>query len=251
MKLAHTLNGALSRLGLQRIETSTPDFEPAVNATIAAVRPYTMTSPERINATCEAARYVVRNQLPGAIVECGVWAGGSMMAIARTLMENGDTSRDLYLFDTFEGMSPPTDKDVTFRGDDAASLMASEEKETGPNWAYASLQDVTANMRRTGYPMERVHFVRGPVEETIPERAPAEIALLRLDTDWYESTQHELAHLPQRVCPNGVLIIDDYGHWDGARRAVDEWVEQWDRPVLLSRTDYTGRMAILPGPTAG
>jgi hypothetical protein len=89
--------------------------------------------------------------------------------------------------------------------------------------------------------------VRGKVEDTVPGSAPAQIAVLRLDTDWYESTRHELEHLIGRLAPNGVLIIDDYGHWEGARKAVDEWLASFDRPVLLSRIDYTGRMAVVPG----
>ena len=75
----------------------------------------------------------------------------------------------------------------------------------------------------TGYPEEQLHFVRGPVEQTIPDEAPEHLALLRLDTDWYESTRHELEHLFPRLVPGGVLILDDYGHWDGARKAVDEF----------------------------
>jgi hypothetical protein len=96
----------------------------------------------------------------------------------------------------------------------------------------------------TGYPADKLHFVRGPVEQTLPHNAPAELALLRLDTDWYESTRHELEHLYPRVSDGGVLIIDDYGHWEGARRAVDEYFERQAKPLLLNRIDYTGRVAI-------
>ncbi len=95
-----------------------------------------------------------------------------------------------------------------------------------------------------GYPSERVHFVRGQVEDTVPEQAPERIALLRLDTDWYESTRHELLHLYPRLASGGVLIVDDYGHWDGCRRAVDEYFSTEAEPVLLSRIDYTGRLAV-------
>ena len=84
----------------------------------------------------------------------------------------------------------------------------------------------------TGYPPERIHFVRGPVEETLPAGAPDEIALLRLDTDWYESTRHELEHLYPRLAAGGVLLVDDYGHWEGARKAVDEYfADHGDRPA--------------------
>jgi len=88
-----------------------PDFEGTHLDTVKFVRPYTMTSPERVHALMEAVKYVTRRRVPGAIVECGVWRGGSMMAAAKTLLSLGSTERDLYLFDTFEGMSPPTDAD--------------------------------------------------------------------------------------------------------------------------------------------
>jgi hypothetical protein len=120
-------------------------------------------------------------------------------------------------------------------------------------WCNASIEDVQANMARSSYPSQRIHLVKGPVESTIPGVAPDDIALLRLDTDWYESTRHELEHLFPRLVPGGVLIIDDYGHWQGARQAVDEYLAKSDVPILLNRVDYTGRIAVIPGPvkTAG
>ena len=72
---------------------------------------------------------------------------------------------------------------------------------------------------------------------------PERIALLRIDTDWYESTRHELVHLYPRLSPGGVLIIDDYGHWQGARKAVDEYFQAG---LFLNHIDYTGRLAIKP-----
>jgi len=230
----------------QPVASEYRDLDDSVLATIEAVRPFTMTSPERINALCEAVRYVVRNGIPGAFVECGVWRGGSAMAAVRTLLECGDAERSVFLFDTFEGMTPPSEFDRDIEDRAAGRLMESEDRETSPVWAYASLDEVRANLAATGYPMDHVRFVEGPVEETIPSQAPASVAILRLDTDWYESTRHELEHLVDRVSPGGVLIIDDYGHWQGARRAVDEFLARTSRPVLLNRVDYTGRIAVLP-----
>ncbi len=103
---------------------------------------------------------------------------------------------------------------------------------------------VTQTVLSSGYPAERVHVVRGRVEETLPEAAPEHIAVLRLDTDWYISTRHELQHLYPRLVDGGVLIIDDYGHWQGARRAVDEYFRDEAPPLLLNRIDYTGRVAV-------
>jgi hypothetical protein len=82
------------------------------------------------------------------------------------------------------------------------------------------------------------------VEETIPQHAPEQISVLRLDTDWYSSTKHELMHLFPRLSKNGVLIIDDYGHWAGARKAVDEYFADQTIQPLLNRIDQTGRACI-------
>jgi len=216
-----------------------PDFSEDDIAVCRAVRRQTMTSPERIVALMEAVRHVSRNRVPGAIVECGVWRGGSMMAVALTLEKLQDRSRDLLLFDTFEGMSPPGSNDVDLRGTHA-DLAA-------PTGSFsASAEQVAANLASTGYPMQRVHLIKGKVEDTIPSRAADEIALLRLDTDWYESTMHELRHLYPRLSRGGVLIVDDYGHWKGAKDAVDAYFEQNSPRPLLSRIDYTCRSCVKP-----
>jgi hypothetical protein len=99
-------------------------------------------------------------------------------------------------------------------------------------------------MGSTAYPGSHIHYVKGRVEDTIPKHAPQAIALLRLDTDWYESTRHELEHLFPRLVRGGVLILDDYGHWKGAKEAVDEYFAKLGRSPLLQRLDYSGRLAI-------
>lgn len=240
--LARSLRNRLAPSAGNRVP---PDFDPELLALIDRVRPFTMTSDERLSALREAIRYVVRNDIPGDFVECGVWRGGSSMMAALALREVGDTSRQLFLFDTFEGMSEPTDADRDGQGRSAAQLLAEKDR-SHPVWAYAPMDDVHANLVSTGYPSRQIQLVRGRVEDTMPDAAPEEIAVLRLDTDWYESTRHELEHLVRRMAPYGVLIIDDYGHWEGARKAVDEWLATVDRPVLLNRIDYTGRVAVIP-----
>jgi len=215
--------------------------------TIRQVRPFTMTSDQRIVALCDAVRYLVDNRIEGDVVECGVWKGGSMMAVARTLLQAGDTGRNLFLFDTFEGMTEPGGDDVSLDGETAAALMqAGTRDETDLVWCYAPLERVKQTIHGVGYEPAKIHFVKGRVEQTIPGQAPDRIALLRLDTDWYESTRHELEHLYPRLVPGGVLIIDDYGHWQGARKAVDEYISKHQLPILLHRIDYSGRCAIKP-----
>lgn len=206
-------------------------------------KPYTMTSIERMYALYNAVKYVVQNNIEGDFVECGVWRGGSSMMIALTLNSMNIKDRKIYLYDTFEGMSEPTENDVDFRGGNADNLLKQniQDKENSV-WCLADLQDVQNNMKLTQYPLTNVQFVKGKVEDTIPQTISEKIALLRLDTDWYESTAHELKYLYPKLSTKGVLIIDDYGHWEGCRKAVDEYFAT--NTLLLNRIDYTGRIAI-------
>ena len=222
------------------------DFEEADKELYRRVGPYTMTTPPRVYALVRGVEYVAARGVRGAIVECGVWRGGSVMAAALTLLRLGISDRDIYLYDTFAGMPPPSEADTTRSGVRAADLLAQGD-ESSHIWAIASLDDVRAAVLSVGYPEERIHFVEGLVEETLPETAPAEISLLRLDTDWYRSTKHELEHLYPRIAPGGVLILDDYGHWQGARRAVDEYLADNGLALLLNRIDGTARIAVKPG----
>lgn len=219
------------------------DFEQTDAALYERVAAHTMTPPARIYALTRAVEYVVRRGVSGALVECGVWRGGSMMAAALTLLRLGATDRDLYLFDTFAGMTAPGSEDVTLAGDAAADLLAGAAPDSDLR-AEAGIEDVRAGMLSVGYPADNIHFVVGPVEETLPEAAPTEIALLRLDTDWYASTKHELVHLYPRLRAGGVLIVDDYGHWRGARKAVDEYLQEEKVHLLLNRIDNSARVAI-------
>jgi O-methyltransferase len=215
--------------------------------TIRRVRRDTLTTSPRIAALCDSVEFLVRSDMQGALVECGVWRGGSMMAAALTLLRLGVTDRDLYLFDTFAGMPEPGARDVPSPYDGYSPHKRwRRQARLGRQWAGVPAERVRERLESTGYPPERIHLVPGMVEETIPGSAPVRIALLRLDTDWYASTRHELEHLYPRLVEGGVLIIDDYGHYAGARRAVDEYFAAAGEPVLLNRIDHTGRLVIKP-----
>lgn len=218
-------------------------FDEEIRQTILAVQDRTMTSPVKLQALIDAVRHVHARGIDGAFVECGVWRGGSMMAMATTLANLGSTERDLHLFDTFEGMSAPTEDDVRTRdGRSAAELLAEDADQV---LAQASLDDVRAGMASVAYPAERIHFHVGMVEDTIPEQAPERIALLRLDTDWYASTKHELEHLWDRLQPGGILILDDFGYWEGAQKATLEWMESSGNHLFLAPMG-SGRIAVKP-----
>ena len=234
---------------LQAIEDDkkqAPGDEDALTKEIVArTSEYTMTSPVKRVALIAAVRHIARTGLSGDIVECGVWRGGSIHVIARALHAEGVHDRDIHLFDTFEGMTEPGNQDVKIKDGRSAQEILDVSRKTQWIWAIASLEDVQEGLRTLDYPYERFHFVQGPVEETIPDRAPERIALLRLDTDWYESTKHELEHLYHRIVPGGVLIIDDYGSWEGSRKATNEFLATLDDPPLMLRAG-TGRIGVKP-----
>jgi hypothetical protein len=205
-----------------------------------------MTSIERQVSLIRAIDYLVKNKIPGDIVECGVWKGGSMMLVAKRLLQLNDGNRALFLFDTFEGMSEPDERDVNSVDNKTAQELLNKEKKLDGNnvWCYSSLEEVKSNLRKTNYSSEKIFYFKGKVEQTLPEPSIGNIALLRLDTDWYESTKHELEVLYDKVVEGGVLIIDDYGHWSGSRKAVDEFIKKRKLRIFLNRIDYTGRLAI-------
>lgn len=236
------------RTGGRPLAAPWPDISAADLSALHAVSHLTMTSVERRHALQEAVRHITRHHLPGSLVECGVWRGGSMVLAAQTLLDCGDSSRHLFLFDTFEGMPPPSDKDIDHAGTPASALLEQDHqpRQQSDLWAEAPLGQVRAHLAATGYPQEQVHFIQGRVEDTLPAQAPPQIALLRLDTDWYESTRHELAHLYPRVTSGGVVLIDDYGFWRGARQAVDEFLASCPDALFLTRIDDTGRLFIKP-----
>lgn len=217
-------------------------IDESAGRTIARARPFTMTADESLFSLIEAVRYAIRHDVAGAVVECGVWRGGSMMAAGLTLQQLGSTDRHLYLYDTYEGMTAPSNEDVMLHANVAAAdLLDATAVGDGANvWCVSALDEVRAAIQSIGYPPNLCHYVMGDVEATLPGQAPeGPIAVLRLDTDWYQSTRHELEHLIPRLSPGAVLIIDDYWHWGGCRKAVDEYLERTGLQVLLTKVDIT------------
>jgi O-methyltransferase len=242
--IANRIRIALNSFGVDITRYDKNELSDRDRQIIKTVSDYTMTSVARVSAVINAVRYIVKYRIPGDIVECGVWRGGSMMAAALTLLAENDRSRHFYLFDTFAGMPPPSDLDRSPTGKLAAQVLRETPAQTGA-WCYATLEDVQHNMTSTGYPAAQIHYIKGRVEETLPHAGLQNIGLLRLDTDWYESTLCELVHLYPLVSVNGVLLLDDYGYWQGARQAVDEYFTQHNKaPVFLHKLDFTGRMVI-------
>lgn len=154
-------------------------------------------------------------------------------------------ARRIWLYDTFAGMTEPTSDGRDFFGRTSAEEWPSKQSADGNQWCRTGLETVRRNMGSTGYPTDSIHYVEGPVERTLLEAVPDRIAILRLDTDWYESTKAELEILYPRLAIGGGLLVDDYGHWQGARKAVDEYFGGPDvKSPLLVRLDYSGRLAV-------
>jgi len=247
-KAINTIKKGFENLGIKIIAKDTlenpPDLEKEFYELKAKCQDFTMTSTERLYSVYNSIRYISENKIEGAVVECGVWKGGSSMMAALSLKKHSDTARDMWLFDTFEGMSAPTDKDVSYSGEAGEKEWKASQKADHNEWCYSSLDEVKANLFSTAYPKEKIKFIKGKVEDTIPANLPDKIALLRLDTDWYESTYHELQHLYPRLVKNGILIIDDYGFWKGAREATDQYFKENNNKLLLNRIDKTGRLGV-------
>jgi hypothetical protein len=237
----------------EHIDQPVPDIDadPVFSQVFNVARGSTMVAKEALYSFHEAIKYVVANDVPGDIVECGVWRGGASLLAALTLKHyqaprrrwfGRDTARKVWLYDTFDGMSAPTEHDVDLSGRSAQSYM--DQYGDAGRWCYSAEDEVRTNLLAGGIGKDDFVLVKGDVLQTLAKRRPSKIAVLRLDTDWYESTKHELEVLYPLLSRGGVLIIDDYGHWNGARQATDEYFSKSRRPMLLHRTNYTVRTGV-------
>jgi hypothetical protein len=241
--LAHRFTALAQKLtGLRGI---IPELGPADGALLDAARGLSMTGVVAQWEFIQAIRYVESNGVPGDIVECGVWRGGNLV-IAGLLRKKLGFDRQIWAYDTFAGMTGPTTFDFKPAENlDVQGKFAGSERQGYNEWCFASEDEVVGNFQdRVGNRDLRV--VKGPVEETLAraDNLPDEIAVLRLDTDFYESTKAELNALYPRLASGGVLIIDDYGEWAGARKAVDEYFA--GQRVWLHYVTHTVRLMIKP-----
>lgn len=197
------------------------------------VHPYTMCSRARLRRLYAGVRFVVEKDIPGDVVECGVAFGGSAALLGLTLKSIG-AHRKLWAFDTFEGLPAPTQADPDY---DAAIQFTGAFR--------SEVSDVMRLFERFGI-LENTTFIKGLFQDTVPESDVKRIAVLHLDGDWYEGVKLCLDHLYDRVTSGGVIQIDDYGHWAGARKAVDEFLEGRVIPGGLRYVDYSGRQFFKP-----
>ncbi len=242
-RLSHPANRILDKYSNIPIELD--EFEVALMKSMLESGK-SMTNNPRLGGLIKACRYVVENNIPGDFVEVGVWRGANGI-VAKKIFERLGSDKKVWMFDTFEGMTEPTSVDVNAKKQVLALHMFKQnQRATHNEWCYASLDEVRKNCIEANLDIESFKFIKGDVSKTLrqTENLPNEICLLRLDTDWYESTKVELEVLYPILSQYGVLMIDDYGHWEGARRAVDEYFSSTDYKPLFNAIDYTGRSAI-------
>ena len=241
------INYNLHKIESINIEQEFPDSNNFEKELFEIISGYTMTSHERIFALMKSIDFVKHNNVDGDFVECGVWRGGNLILFQK-FIEKYNLSKKIYAYDTFEGMSEPDKIDETFKGESSKDLLnklykKKVDRKKSILIADCSIEQVQENFKKFSN-KNNLTCIKGPVEKTLDlkENLPNKISILRLDTDWYSSTKKELEVLFPLLEKNGILIIDDYGFWKGARKAVDEYFE--NKNGTMVKIDFTGRMII-------
>jgi O-methyltransferase len=193
------------------------------------------------NSLCDPARLwglravagrVAQRRIPGHVVECGVYRGGSAIILAERLLR-GSPGREMWLFDVFTGMPAPGSRDPAEAWGDVGKFVSSPEI-------------VRDNLAAAAIATDRVHIVPGLYEETVRDFRPPPIAFLHLDCDWYDPVRLCLDTFYDAVSPGGVIVLDDYGFWSGCRKAVDEFVARRCPGTPLVAIDSTSHYFIKP-----
>lgn len=228
-----------------RLRLDVPEMTDEEFAMLKKINGLSMTEPEVQWSFLQVVRHIERNNIPGDIVECGVWRGG-YLALAGMMRDKMGFDREIWGYDTYAGMTAPTEFDTKSKENLSVDKKFDQLQRGDHNeWCYASLEDVSDNffklVKNGGF-----RPIVGPVQETliVEDNLPKQIAILRLDTDFYDSTKIELEKLWGRVSPGGVMMVDDYGEWKGSRKAVDEFFA--DKPLFLIRLNRPVRLAFKP-----
>lgn len=203
------------------------------NLFLQTVKPITMTSKERIDCLYDSLEHIRINNIDGDFVECGVWKGGNILGIMEYLNYHKMYDRKVWVYDTFLGMTEPENIDIDLNGNSAKSMLENI-------MCISTIDEFKKNIENTKFPVDNLKIIIGDICETLKNKnnIPDKISLLRLDTDWYKSTKIELEMLYPNLKNDGILIVDDYGHWSGSKKAVNEYFE--NKKINISQIDYTG-----------
>jgi O-methyltransferase len=199
------------------------------------VSPYSMTTTPRINCLYDSLEFVRNNNISGDYVECGVWKGGNILGIMNYLEYHCYTTNNIWLYDTFQGMTEPENIDIDLNNNKAENILHQV-------FCLSPLDEVKRNLSSSKYPTDKIKYIIGDVCQTLSQinNIPEKIAILRLDTDWYASTKMELEVLWEKLEIGAPCIIDDYGHWKGCKKAVDDFFEKLPLKHTYEIIDYTG-----------
>ncbi|MBI4947284.1 MAG: class I SAM-dependent methyltransferase [Bacteroidetes bacterium] len=232
------------------------DLEVEAYSNIELIRPYTMLTYPRLVTLFQQVVFCERNKIEGCFVECGTWKGGAVGLMALANLKNNTIRRHIHLFDSFEGIPEP---DELVDGARALNEVRSVKGETkGRLVAVKNLYETFADGIGTleinkklmeeviGYDKSFLHYHKGWFQDTVPKDAltVGKIAILRLDGDWYASTKVCLDHLFDNVVSGGFVIIDDYGTYEGCKKAVDEFMQSKNIKSFLIHIDASARYFI-------
>ncbi len=213
---------------------------------ISVISKYSMTPTIRIYNLLQALRHIKQKNIDGDLVECGVWKGGNVILFKKFLEnELKNSNKKIFAYDTYEGMNQPSELDYNLTNKVSADILLKKEKNKNSNiWGISKIEEVKKNISENVKSLNDINFIKGEVEQTLnhEKNLPSKISLLRLDTDWYLSTKKELEVLYERVSSGGIVIIDDYGHWNGSKKAVDEFFS--NKYVWMHYVDYACRLII-------
>ena len=208
---------------------------------------YSMTPKVRMWALLQSIKYILNLKIEGDIVETGVFQGGNLILCQKLLdIYEPKTNRKIFGYDTFEGMTEPNNYDVTYANKSAKKNLSKYKKDKNNKdsmWAISGYEETNNNiLESTIY--KNFQLIKGDVVSTLSDKKnlPKKISILRLDTDFYESTKKELETLYPLLSVGGILIIDDYGHWKGCQKAVDEYFKE--KKIELFMCDFSCRYFI-------
>ena len=259
-RVAHLFGFEISLLSQNGSTYARYDYEEEAKSNIAICGKYSMMPVVNLATLYEQAVYCEKFQIAGDFVECGVWKGGAVGMMAAANLKHGKQRRDLHLFDAFDDIcEPDPEKDGAFAVADVKKLSNGKVDPKGTVEAMTGFYDQFGGhgtidtcqellTQKLKYPKENIIYHKGWFQNTVEHDAKniSAIAVLRLDGDWYDSIKICLDHLYPKVTKGGLVVIDDYGYYEGCTKAVDEYLREHQIKTFLSYSNYGCRYFVKP-----